>query len=177
MTNLIVARGQSVGEAELSDDANMIYNGKFESALIDTDGWDKVNTPGTTMTRETIAPISGVGSLRVHVGTDTGGVGVLSWIVTIDSDQHGQTYRITFDHRGENFAGMVYLDLDGASDIESSTYFTAAASEAAYSWDFVMPDGTIGLQLQIVSDWNGATQGNKTYWLDNIKCVKIADAP
>lgn len=181
MTTLIVARGESPSGAagDPDDDINHIYNGRFENAAIGLEGWrTNVGSLGVELTRETADPITGTGSLRYHVGSDTGGAGVNTGLLIRANDGHiGQTWRLTFKHRGEDVAMMVYLDYAGASDVESSVYFTAAAVVAEYSLDFVIPVGATFLDLQIGTDWNGAPQSNKTFWLDDIVLKRVALAP
>lgn len=161
------------------DDLNHLYNGHFESSLIGIRGWlSSAGVGGGTLTRETADPISGTGSLKQHIGTDTGGAGVNQSVTIRSTLGHiGETRRLTFKHRGEDIALMVYLDYTGASDVESDVYFTATAEVGEYEWDTVIPVGATAVSIQIGTDWNGEAQSDKDYWLDDIKWLTIALAP
>ena len=172
----IEARSISGNSSAYIDDISMLYNGRFESELVGIEGWDVVQTLGTTVSRETTNPIAGSGSLKIHVGSDSGGVGVSSWIIPIDSDQHGQEVTLTFLARSSVDANLIsYFDYDNASDYDPNETFACTTESQEFEVSLTIPDGASGLSVLIGTHWDGG-QDDIDFWLDDIRLVKTADA-
>lgn len=189
MTQLIVARGQSpLQPADTSDDVNLLYNGKFDSALIGLDKWFLTSRAGTTWVQDFDTPITAPGSVKVTITDDIGGLGIYQHVNllttenhnagvdnTVPSDFAGQTWRLTFDYKGEDIPLITYMDYDYASDDDSGWTGTATENPQSALYDFVIPAFSTRMDLSIFTSWDGGNPG--TWWLDNIKLVKIAAAP
>lgn len=177
MSNLIVARGQSPsGNGDPGDDLNHLYNGRFASALLGIDGWQTTSSDAA-IDHVVSDPVFGTGSLHCTVTADTGGSGAYQSVHIQNELLHwGQTWRLTFDYRGDDIALMVFMDYTGASDLEA-LYITGTAVAQSASVDIVIPSGTSGVLVGIQTDWNGAPQDGKDYWLGSVMLKTIAFAP
>lgn len=160
--------------ADPDDDINLIYNGKFESALVGTEGWYSSSSEDATISRKTVSPIDGTGSLLVTVTNDDGGIGVFANTVFFQTYDVGDTYRLSFDLRGSGDL-MVYLDYGGAPDVDGQWTGTATGVTQSVTTDFVIPSGPPTLDMQIATAWDGGQVG-VAFELDNVKLVKIASA-
>lgn len=161
------------------DDLSHIYNGRFESGI---DGWQD-NANGSLISRETDDPISGTGSLKVTIDSDSGGSGPYQRIQLFslsDQDGHGQrywgqTWELTFEHRGNDVELMVLLDYNAAPGSTEILYCTAIAETAVESIEFTIPGSLVAyMDLYIATNWNGDPQNGATYVLDNIILKRIS---
>lgn len=173
-------RGKRTEEAAAmpssDDDMNHIYNGRFESAL-GIEGWLSTSDENAPISLETENPITGLGSLKCFVDHDSGGAGAYQNVQISPSFGHtGQTWQLTFNHKGENTACLVYLDYTGADDVEALA-FTATPTPQPESVDIVIPAGASNMQVYFITDWNGAPQEDKTFWVDDVLLKTIALAP
>lgn len=170
MTQLIVARGQSIGEAETSDDVNLFYNGKFESALVGIEGWYNNGGGVITRSRETVAPVSGVGSLKVVTNGALGGQGVICEELVISAFQ-SNTLRLSFAWKGTGDF-LIYLDYSPSDDVDAAWTGTLANETVEDSIDIVVPADAGVMSVTFQTDW--AYETAATWYLDNLKLVKIA---
>ncbi len=132
------------------------------------------------MTRDSVAPISGTGSLKVTITDDIGGQGVFQTVQLDNSvgagDLTGQTWRLTWDYKStEGMALTLYLDMQGASDLDDLWEDTGTAAVQSASVDVVIPVGASETDVSFFTSWDGGNEG--VFWIDNVRWVKISDAP
>lgn len=183
MTTLIVARGESPYEADYTDDVSLIYNGRFESDVVGLLGWDSTgNDEDNIITRDTVAPINGTGSLKCVIDNDTRNAGAFVRIPLFFLSQNttfswvGRTLRLTFLYKGTGLDLDVYVDWQDAPDVFVAWSGTAGAEAQMATTDFVVPADASDLQLYMGTAGYPAPGGQTgTYWLDDVVLKLLAD--
>jgi hypothetical protein len=172
LSNLIVSRGASL---DSDDDISRVYNGRFESALIGLEGWASTDQELNPITRNTDTPIAGNASLHCAITNDSQFSGALTELIPIAVYMWNQTWRISFKYRGTT-ALLLYLDYDGVANVSSWTGQATGTTQTA-TQEVVIPENATGITMLIVTPGSGPSQNGTSYDLDDVKFVKIADAP